>query len=317
MRRREFIEVRTNETPPVGLSNGCAVCPFCSGQAGSAEQAKEFASVPAVVREYQTEHFTVWRCRCCDSLHCLEPVNLSRFYKVYPFAKHQLDLVTRTALGNRARQLLRQGVQKTDAILDFGCGNGLFVTFLRKMGFSDVTGYDLYSNEYSDTAVLNNEYEVVLAQDVIEHADDPAQMLQAMVNCLKPQGLICLGTPMAERIDIKKWRSFNMSIHQPYHRHIFSARALVALARRFGLKEVKIFDRHFSETKVPLVNLFFMHKYVEYSGNVINVGFERPRLKGFLLYPQLIFYAFFGFFLSRRCEMMAYFRFTGNPESNG
>jgi 2-polyprenyl-3-methyl-5-hydroxy-6-metoxy-1,4-benzoquinol methylase len=52
------------------------------------------------------------------------------------------------------------------------------------MGFSNVTGYDFYSNEYFDTTVLNKKYEVGLAQDVIEHADNPAQMLQAMVNCL-------------------------------------------------------------------------------------------------------------------------------------
>lgn len=286
----------------------CILCPFCENS--SIEAASEQARIPAIVREYQDREFTVWRCGSCLSLHSKEHVDLAAYYAVYPLARQSEDYLTRHFCDTRLSALPQMGVKKSDSILDFGCGTGLFVRHLSKRGYTDVTGYDPYIDEFRIEAALARKYDVILAQDVIEHAEDPAAMFALMVGSLRTDGLLCLGTPCAERIKLKPYEPYAVSLHQPYHRHIFSTKALVGLARRHGLVESRIRGRHIGESAAPGANVLFLHEFIRHSGGVINAGFEPSRPGIFRRHPKLIWDAFFGFFFSRKSEMAVYFRLS-------
>jgi SAM-dependent methyltransferase len=285
----------------------CTTCPFCPG--GALDRARELARVPAIIRERRNEVFTVWRCPRCASLHCKESVELDAYYAAYPLARLTEDPLSRLFLRKRMARLAAAGVRESDAILDFGCGTGLFVRLLREHGYARVEGYDAYIPEFRDEAIMDAKYDVVLAQDVIEHAEDPEAMLIRMLGCLRPGGLLCLGTPRAERIRLAQADAYAVSLHQPYHRHIFSTAALVTLARRHGLELHHTLGRYVGESAAPFGNVLFIHEYIRRLGNVIDVGFE-PVPKGFFQKnPLLIFYAFVGYWLSRRSEMVVWFRY--------
>ena len=53
-------------------------------------------------------------------------------------------------------------------VLDYGCGGGGTVEWLRHCGYR-VQGYDPSHPQWQDTSVLDQDYDVVLTQDVLEH----------------------------------------------------------------------------------------------------------------------------------------------------
>jgi SAM-dependent methyltransferase len=287
--------------------NSCHHCPFCP-DSGDYQKAKDKAQIPGIVRAFQHQTFTVWRCESCGSLHSKEDVNLPHYYEGYPFAQHKLDFWSRVAYRKRTRDLVKQGIQKHHRILDYGCGAGVFVQYLRDQGYAHAVGYDPYVPAFAEPARLKEQYDAVLAQDVIEHADDPRVMLQEILDCLKPEGLLYLGTPLANRIRLKQHERFAMSLHQPYHRHIFSLNALLEMTRSHGLRVTGLSQRHCTDTLTPTVNTRFLHEFIRAGGNVVDAGFEPPPPDLFKRHPKLLLFAFFGYFFSQRSELSGYFR---------
>ena len=77
--------------------------------------------------------------------------------------------------------LKKQGVRKTDSILDYGCGAGVFLDFLREEGFENLFGYDAFIPKYADASVLNRQFDIVTSYDVIEHVENPVDYLQTLI----------------------------------------------------------------------------------------------------------------------------------------
>lgn len=287
--------------------NSCHTCPFCP-DSGLFQNAQEKALVPAIVRAFHQQVFTVWRCVSCGSLHSKEDVNLPHYYEGYPFAKHRLDFWSKIAYRKRTKDLIKQGIQKHHKILDYGCGAGVYVQYLRDLGYEHAVGYDPYVETFANPQRLQASYDAVLAQDVIEHADDPRVMLTEILSCLKPEGLLYLGTPLANRIHLRHHPRYAMSLHQPYHRHIFSLKALLQLTKDHGLRVTGLSQRHCTDTLTPTVNTRFLHEFIRAGGNVVDVGFEPPPQDIWKRHPRLLLFAFFGYFFSHRSELSGFFR---------
>lgn len=106
--------------------------------------------------------------------------------------------------------LLPKGVVK---ILDAGCGNGAIAGRLAKLGYQ-VTGIDLsedgiviarkaypkvrfeVASVYDDLhAIIDEEVDVVISSEVIEHLYYPQRYLENMASIIRPGGIIILTTP--------------------------------------------------------------------------------------------------------------------------
>jgi len=284
----------------------CTVCNICR-KPGRIEESLEINSIPANVRRFQSEKFTVWRCPSCRSLHSKEEIDLNKYYKYYPLKQHKLDIWARTAYRNRLKRLLKEGLKREYEILDYGCGLGLFVSYLRKKGYKNVAGFDPYVPEFSDKKILQKTYNFVLSQDVIEHDNDPKSFMEGLVNLVRPGGVLCIGTPDAEQIDLLNYEKFAIPLQQPYHRHIPSEEALKQLGESMGLKIGKTYHRWYYDTPFPTINYRFLQAYILNAGNLLDAAVEPPRIKMVLTSPSLLFYAFFGYFFPPRTEMMIFF----------
>src|ERR1051325_3534113 len=80
------------------------------------------------------------------------------------------------ALQNRIRlhriETMMHGMKKEDIrILDFGCGHGLLVKYLKEQGYN-VTGYDPYNEEYIQLPQKDN-FHLCLMVEVVEHTSAP------------------------------------------------------------------------------------------------------------------------------------------------
>ena len=269
-------------------------CIVCSNEVDSTRLI--YRKVRSNVRKFQNQVFTVWRCPHCQSLHSQDIVNLEEYYADYPLEKQQLDYFRKRICQNRLHLLLKQGVKKEDKILDYGCNQGLFVQFLHQKGYLNAVGYDPYFKQYSDPRVLQEKYPYITCQDVIEHAENPQQCFSQLVACLQDQGILILGTPNADEIKLEKTNDFLLHLHQPYHRHILSERALINLARKWQLQPIAQSRRWVNDSLYPFVNTRLSWAYALALKNNIDVFFEPIQIQAFLNSPQLLFYGLFGYF---------------------
>jgi SAM-dependent methyltransferase len=130
--------------------------------------------------------------------------------------------------------------------LDYGCGNGGLVRYLREEGIADAVGFDegaitsearsrgipiLTPDELRDQ---QGRFDVVTAIEVLEHTLDPPAELRAMRRLLRPGGLLFITTgnarPYAARLD--RWRYVIPEIHISF----FEPRTLERAMRDAGFR---------------------------------------------------------------------------------
>jgi SAM-dependent methyltransferase len=190
------------------------------------------------------------------------------------------------------------GVTSDSTIIDYGCGNGLYVDYLKDHGFTSVFGFDPYNPRFNDKKVLEKTYEVVISHDVIEHVDEAQDFLKTMIGLSKPEGLVVIGTPNASEIKLHDSSGPSVELSQPFHRHIFSEQALMEITQSYGFEPVQIYRRFYFDSPIPGVNVRFMWAYIKRCEGLIDVAVEPFRWGMVLRSPRLIFLALFGY-LSR------------------
>ena len=184
------------------------------------------------VRRFAHEYFHMWRCRRCHCMHCWEHVHLDAYYEDYGSQRMQLDFFLKRAYKQLYRHFWNAGMRRDHRFLDFGCGAGHFVTYLRGRGHRQAVGYDPYGRPdgWIDRSVLQPEsYDFINLYDVIEHVEDPTRLLSDLAGMLRPGGALLVGTPSADEIDLRMAHQYLHHIHLPYHLHIYTRDVLAQM----------------------------------------------------------------------------------------
>lgn len=193
---------------------GCRICFQVSNNPSK-------VCVKGAVRLLADQMYTVWECEHCRTLNALETVRYDHIYLNYPIQKQKYDFFSKAIFRKRLDILRQAGLTKKEMILDYGCGSGYFVRFLREQGFN-CEGYDPYNQNFNTKDVLDKRYDLVLSQDVIEHLDDPRTLLHDLKELVKDEGLLVIGTPFSEETNMFDIIDQLGVLHQPYHRFIIS-----------------------------------------------------------------------------------------------
>jgi SAM-dependent methyltransferase len=268
----------------------------------------ETAVVRPNIRRLQNERFRVWRCPRCRSIHAEDEVDLGFYYRDYPFLAMQMDWRVRAMYRNQLSRLKAAGLTPDAHILDYGCGAGNFVQYLRSRGFAKATGYDAYSSEFGDPSVLEHRYECIISQDVIEHVAAPWELLQTFHNLAAHDAIIAIGTPDADAIDLKRTDDFIHPLHQPFHRHILSTRALLEAGHKMGWRLFRYYPTMYANTLVPFINSRFVFHFMKCGDDTIDVVFGPIDLANAKLWtPPTLYYGLFGYFHAPKTDVMAVF----------
>lgn len=283
------------------------LCPVCQARCLSAEV--ERASVRSNVRAFRDRHYDVWRCSHCLSIHASSRVDLALHYAQYPFHALSRDIRLSIVYAKLLRRLRRSGLRTSSTILDYGCGSGAFVEFLRDRGFKQAFGYDQYNPEMAAPTRLATRYDFVVAQDVIEHAEAPLHLLGRLDELVRPGGVVAIGTPDAERIELSRVSDFIHVLHAPYHRHIFSRRALgLATAARHWTLERR-YSTMYTNTCVPFLNEAFYRYYASLFDDTLDALFGPVDVRPLLRHlPRTLWIGLLGAFASRKTDPMSVFR---------
>lgn len=288
-------------------------CVVCGAARGSDA---ERATVRCNVRAFRNERFGVWRCAQCRSIHAEQDVDLAHYYKGYPVFAGKLDWKLYVVYAGMLKRMRRAGLQKQHRILDYGCGTGLLVQYLRERGYVNAVGWDRYAPGHDDPALLRQRYDCIVSQDVIEHVDDPLALLASFDEMAEPGAIISIGTPDAAVLDLRDTERFVHALHLPYHRHILSAEALQRAGQDRGWELSRYYDTMYNNTLFPTMNPRFVLHYIRCRDDVFDLVAEppRPSLK-MLLSPLTPFFALFGYFFDRHTDVQAVFRKPARPRS--
>lgn len=242
----------------------------------------------------------LWKCPRCLTIHNIDPVDFGDIYRDYPLNKRGLDFYARGTLSNLLQRLRRAGLSKEAAILDYGCGNGLFIEYLRKKGYSRVEGYDPFVAPFSK--VPESRFDCVVANDVIEHVSDPRRIIRECAQLVKPGGLLYIGTADSDPVNMAELEPHIMRLHQPFHRVILSQKSLLRLAEETGFELVCASRRSYMDTLTPFSNYRFLDEFNRVLGHNMDLALRPEAGKVILTRPRLWFFAFFGYFFPSAAE---------------
>ncbi len=265
------------------------------------DRPENFGQVRGNIEGYLDTQFPLWKCPKCQAIHSLQPVDYEEIYAKYPLNKRKLDIFARGTLKNLLNRLQKAGLEKTHRILDYGCGNGVLVEFLRLQGYRNVAGWDPYVPGWQDKP--EETFDCVIANDVIEHVDDPRIMMKDALSLVKPGGLLYLGTADSEGVeDMGDLERHIMRLHQPYHRVILTQSGLKKLGEELGLQVAASWQRSYMDRLVPFSNYRFLDEFNRALDHNMNLALEPNAGKIMVKHPILWFWAFFGYFFPSAYE---------------
>lgn len=148
-------------------------CPVCSNEA------------PLRLTKQHTDYFQCENCRMLFS----DPLDQEGLVG----GQHEDGRALQNHIRLDRIKTMTEGMKKEDIrILDFGCGHGRLVEYLRNEGY-DVTGYDAYNEEYSNLPE-RNKYHLCLMIEVVEHTSSPFLELSVIHRSLVNGGLLYIET---------------------------------------------------------------------------------------------------------------------------
>jgi 2-polyprenyl-3-methyl-5-hydroxy-6-metoxy-1,4-benzoquinol methylase len=133
-------------------------------------------------------------------------------------------------------------------VLDFGCGYGAFVAMCNLFGFQ-ACGVDRSAakrdNNHSSAIFARIEdithlapFHVLTLFQVLEHLDQPRELLQLLSGLLAPGGILVLETPDCTGVeDIRSREDFDR-IHPLDHLNAFTPATLQSFAERLGFERI-------------------------------------------------------------------------------
>lgn len=209
--------------------------------------------------------FRVVQCLHCSLVYLQNPPPDGTLYEEYHSSEEpdpvdyrpdspRPDLRELYAINTRRVETL-YGFLSQGKLLDVGCGRGYFLKLAGERGY-DATGIDLseaavrYARQKlgvnasrmdaHELARTGSRYDLITAWHVLEHFEDPVQMLGTLRELLNKGGLLFLEVPNLQSLKFilarDKWQGGN---HPRYHRTFFTASTLRAMLRQAGFSSTR------------------------------------------------------------------------------
>jgi SAM-dependent methyltransferase len=227
--------------------------------------------------EPDREEFTYGHCPDCGTLTLIDrPIDIARYYpdNYYSFSLREtsyirtqarrarnamtlfdagpLAALTERLASNRGLLSLRPlfnrklgcVYNRSNSILDVGCGDGQKLYDLHELGFSNLTGIDPFMRSESISPTLKlrraflkdvrGRFEIVIFNHSFEHLPEPESELRTALAHLSAGGVAVVRIPLVGGLAWRKFGGEWAQLDAPRHFTLFSRRGFEALAARAG-----------------------------------------------------------------------------------
>lgn len=223
------------------------------------------------------EEFKYFECLNCGCLQIVNiPVNLEKYYlnnyysfseiyksndlskKIRFFSMNELNRYSFFGTGILGRcinmkynspegELLRKlGIRKDWSILDVGCGAGIWLFSLCKIGFNNLYGVDPFvSKDIDEGSVhikrgkiydITQKFDLIRSHHSFEHISDQYETLLKMKEILTSKGICIIAMPVKTEFIWKKYGTNWVQIDAPRHLIIHTVTSFKMLTQKAGFE---------------------------------------------------------------------------------
>ncbi|MDD5639178.1 MAG: class I SAM-dependent methyltransferase [Candidatus Pacebacteria bacterium] len=214
---------------------------------------------------YNNQEYKLYHCLKCD-LQFWYPLKIfPELYENEVFKGYIEMHIGERKIPEWQKIFVKNFLDKKGSLLDVGCGNGVFIKEMEKIGFN-VYGIDFDSknikiakekynlkNVYSMSLELfvpfaeqnNLKFDIITFFEVLEHQDNPVSFVSSIKKLLKPEGYITGSVPDRRRPFVEKERTINNTDFPPHHFLWFNKKSLEYLLKKEGFTEIKFYPVRF------------------------------------------------------------------------
>lgn len=154
--------------------------------------------------------------------------------------------------------------RKPGRLLELGVGNGATFRKFQDWGWQ-VEGLDfdpqavkacidnglnVKTGDLAAQHYMADTFDAIFSSHVLEHVSDPYRLLQESIKVIKADGVFIAVTPNNESYLHGLFKSNWRGLEPPRHIHIFSAKAIVSLAKQAGFSRVEVVTSNYSAAGV-------------------------------------------------------------------
>lgn len=215
--------------------------------------------------EYHTspDTFSALQCNSCGLVYLNPRPEVSEFERIYPpdyhafdFSEEDFGFVYKVRSKLEAKRVLSwcKGLPNDAKIIDIGCGDGFHLSLLQKYGNKKWTlegvdidrraakmamdkGLKVHVGSIDEIDLPKNYYDLAIMVQTIEHVAEPAEVLRAVREILKPGGKVVVVTDNTDSFDFKLFKKSHWGgYHFPRHWNLFNKTSLAKLAKKTGFE---------------------------------------------------------------------------------
>ncbi len=198
--------------------------------------------------------------------------------------------------------IVRSVLPNRSTILDIGCGSGLLVDKLAKIGYQ-ASGLDWsepairfarehYQGEYLLADVeqgisIGRTFDCAVASHILEHMENPHEFLQSVKRILEPEGYLVIAVPNLDWWNPKSLYRSVSTIFDPEHVIGYSVKGLRKVLEANGYEVVKMVSRThrlaiLTALGITVYRKLFKSKVNNSVGSSVKSGYVRATGEGIL-----------------------------------
>lgn len=201
------------------------------------------------------------------------PQNLNRYYDFEDYISHDdsrkgivghVYNVVKNFMFHQKISLIKKNTKRNPRILDYGCGTGDFLKYLKKKNYQ-VEGFEptLKANEIASKKGLNihldvdsidRKFDVITLFHVLEHIEDIDFLIKNLNQKLSKEGILIIAVPNHESKDAKIYKNYWAAWDVPRHIWHFSKESLINKVKSYSFKLIKVKPLFFDAIYISMVS---------------------------------------------------------------
>lgn len=220
------------------------------------------------------------------------------------FIEKMLDYFRKQRAKTIANHLGKRG-----RVLDIGCGNGKFLSFVKKQGDFEIFGVELegvsaqraekISGIHLKQGVLerndftSQSFDAITLFHVFEHLTEPKETIEVIYEILKKDGILMLSFPNIDSFQSRVFRGKWLHLDPPRHLFFFSPSDFKKEMEKFNFEILR--EKHFNIEynffgfQQSLLNCIFKKREILYESLKGNKDYVKEFSKANLLLQNLFF----------------------------